>query len=104
MSHGTPAGVVVLHPLTPEQVQLVERENTIALNAQTAAQAIAQQQWLAKQREIQDAFVAQVQPVLDAYGVREADASRFTYDANGVLCLEVVRRGAAPDAAPVNDP
>ena len=92
---------VELIPLSAEHTQLVTLADEAAKAKLEAAEARHKAAYLAEMRAIQEAFNAIVQPVLDKIQMGSADQARFEYDDNGVLCVEVVRRGprqTAPDA------
>jgi hypothetical protein len=88
------AGVVELLPLSAEDAALVTREDGIARDLARLAEADARTALEKVQRGIQERFFDAVKPVLDRYDPSETDQCRFTYNEDGVLCLEIVRRGA----------
>jgi phosphoglycerate-specific signal transduction histidine kinase len=90
---------VELHSIAPQHLQLVTLADEAARAKIELAEARHKAAYLADARAIQQAFEAIVQPVLDAVPMHPADSVRFTHDENGVLCLEVVRRGARPTVA-----
>jgi hypothetical protein len=87
------AGVVELLPLSAEDAALVNREDGIARDLARLAESDARLALERVLKGIQERFFDAIKPVLDKHEPSETDQCRLVHNDDGVLCLEIVRRG-----------
>lgn len=97
-------GVVEVVALSAEDLQLITMADELSRARLANAEARHKAAYLEDMRTIQATFESQVQPVIDKHQVQPEDSCRFFHDENGMLVLEIVRRGVRVETPAAESP